>query len=318
MPLVSIIVPCYNAESWIKRSINSILTQAIYDIEVIVINDGSTDGSMQVLSELENCDKRLKVINKKNGGVSSARNTGLSLSTGDWIVFVDIDDEILNGGLGKMLNVVNDVSDIVFAGYTTNGESKVRGRNRTVTISAEKLAVELFAPTDYPYLGYPWAKLFRRSIIEKHHLRFNESIKYNEDRLFTFSYLSHIKQGVYTTEPVYDYIQHGDNAMSAINGPGYWKFETDLDAFIEMNKIAPAFESEEITRLVRLGTITSYRWNKRLNKQYGNNNSKTNQRLKKKLFSVVPRSMLVIDSLQRKYNLMKSKLYWAVVKFGIK
>lgn len=316
MPQVSVIVPCYNAERWIRKCVTSLLNQQIRDIEIIVINDGSTDRSREILLKLQKEDSRLKVIDKTNGGVSSARNLGLTLASGEWISFVDIDDEIFSDGIVKMLSVAIKDSEIVFAGYTTNGKRINRGIDRTAECSSEQLARELFEPSDYPYLGYPWAKLFRRSVIEQNNIRFNENIIYNEDRLFTFTYLACISRGVYTTEPVYNYIQHDDNAMSAINGPNFWKFETDLDAFVEMNKIAPAFNSPEITRLVRLGTIASYKWNRRLNKTYGNDNKARKKRLKKKLVSVVPLNLIYQESFTRTIKHIKSINYRVVKRLS--
>ncbi|MDE6339933.1 MAG: glycosyltransferase [Muribaculaceae bacterium] len=318
MPIVSVIVPCYNGERWIRRCIASVLKQTIQDIEVIVVNDGSVDDTMSILAELQNLDSRVKVIDKVNGGVSSARNLGLLSAQGEWITFVDVDDEIVVDGIAKMLNLVTDDTEIVFAGYTKNGNIMHRGGDRTILSSNLALAKELFAPTDYPYLGNPWGKLFLRSIIEKHNIRFNESIKYNEDRLFTFKYLSYVKQGIYTTEPVYEYYLHGENAMAAIHGPNYWKFETDLDAFVEMNKIAPAYHSSEIIQLVRMGTIESYQWNLNLNIKYDNNNKATNRRLKKKLLSAMPRGFLFKVYCNQKYINLKIKLYPLAVKIGIK
>lgn len=309
MPLVSVIVPCYNAERWIYKSLSAILHQSVTDIEVITVNDGSTDKTSAILKEISKEDSRLKVIDKPNGGVSSARNVGLNVARGEWITFVDIDDIIISDGIEKMTDVCSEDTDIIFAGYNVNGEIKYSGKDKQRELSNTEFAKELFKPTDYPYLGYPWAKLFKLSVINNHGIRFDEKVFYNEDRLFTLNYLSHIHKGTYITIPVYNYIQHGDNAMSAINGPSYWKFETDLDAFVEMNKIAPRFNSSEITRLVRLGTITSYHWNRRLNKEFGNNNKATNIRLRKKLLTVVPRRFVYRMTFVRYYNRIKSKLY---------
>ena len=106
--------------------------------------------------------------------------------------------------------------------------------------------------------------------------------------------------------------------MAAIEGPNFWKFETDLDAFLEMNKIAPTYNSAEIIRLARLGTIASYNWNRRLNKKYGNNNKTTNTRLRKKLLSAVPRGFLFEVSCRNKYNKLKARLYSLAIKIGVK
>lgn len=321
-PLVSIIIPCYNAEKWVSRGLESLLNQAFDDIEIIAINDGSTDNTEIVLKNFSEQDERIRIICQNNRGVSAARNIGLEVANGEWIMFFDIDDSIMERSLSILTDIIaqQEEIDFVMAGYiiTRAGVQSPVPRFRNTQYSNIDFCKELFSPTDYPYQGYICSKLYRRSIIEKHNIRFNEAIKYNEDRLFTFTYLSHIKRGIYTTEPVYNYIQHGDNAMSAINGPNFWRFETDLDAFLEMNRIAAAFKSREITQLVRLGTISSYNWNRRLNKQYGNNNPETNRRLKKKLFSAVPRLFMFQSFCRNEYYKIKSRLYSLAVKIGVK
>lgn len=292
-PLISIIVPCYNGKEYIEGCIRTLKNQTFVDFEVLIVNDGSNDGSDVILERMTKDDERFRILHKKNGGVSSARNLGLDKAKGQYITFVDIDDELYSDGLETMLKVINSDSDIVFAGYDSNEDSKKTNPRLTKPLSNKALASELFQPTYFTYIGYPWAKLYKRSIIEHSNIRFDKSISYNEDRLFTLTFLSHAQKGVYTTIPVYNYIQRGAGAMAAINGPNYWKFETDLDAFVEMNEIVRSFNSPELTDLVRQGTISSYRWNKRLNMQYGNNNADTNQRLRKKLMMTLPKSYLL-------------------------
>lgn len=309
VPKVSIIVPCYNSAKFINSCIKAIAGQAYKDYELILVNDGSTDGTAEILDSLP--EGNIRVIHKPNGGVSSARNAGLEVAKGEWIMFVDVDDKIKSDGLESMLSLASNDCDIVFAGYEMYDNKELKNKIPTLRESVAMplmLARELFAPTDYNYLGFPWAKLFRRSVIEDKHIRFNEAIKYNEDRLFTFTFLSYAKKGAYTTKPVYEYNLHGGNAMAAIEGPNFWKFETDLDAFVEMSNIAPRFNSTEITRLVRLGSITSYRWNQRLNRQYDNNNAETNTRLKAKLYSVITRQFWLLFRLSETKAAIKYKL----------
>lgn len=287
---VSIIVPCYNAAKHIHTCLTSIMNQTFTDYELIFVNDGSSDETPGILDDIAGLSNRLRVLHKENGGVSSARNAALDIANGEYVTFVDVDDRLTNTGLDTMMRLMSDDKDVVFAGYTRI-EDGYHFRQPEVTVreySRLELVRELFAPTDYNYLGFPWAKLFRRSVIENHHIRFDEKITYNEDRLFIFNYLAYARGGVYTTTPVYEYYLHGGNAMAAIYGPNYWKYETDLDAFVKMNRIVPMFQSKEVERMVRCGTIASYRQNIGLNRQYGDNSSETNNRLRRKLVSAVP------------------------------
>lgn len=282
-PKVSIVIPCYNAEKYIARCLNSVFAQTFEDFEAIVVDDGSSDSSLEVLSGFK--DTRLKVVGKINGGASSARNAGLDIARGEWIAFVDIDDSLKPDALDSMLRLAQDRCDVVFAGFEKYENGMLKNRIpelRERPATPLELARELFAPSDYSYLGFPWGKLFRRSVIEENHIRFDETIKYNEDRLFTFTFLSVARGGFYTTCPVYEYYLHGSNAMSKIEGPDFWKFETDLDAFIKMYGIAKAFKSKKLVRLVGRGTKNSYLENCRLNAKYGAHSPETRRRLLKK------------------------------------
>lgn len=308
-PKVSIIVPCYNAEKFIATCIEAIQAQTLEDFEIIFVNDGSDDNTAIILDAI-NSDM-IKIVHKSNGGVSSARNAGLDVARGEWVTFVDADDKLMVAGLDTMLRLATNDCDAVFAGYKMyeNGVlKKPIPALREADATTLELARELFAPTDYHYLGFPWGKLFRRSVIEYNHIRFNEAIKYNEDRLFTFIFLSFARQGAYTTEPVYEYYLHGGNAMAAIEGPNFYKFETDLDAFVEMSKIAPRFNSREITKLLQLGTWVSFRWNRRLNRQYGGNRYSTNRRLYKKFRQVVPLNVYLYYKLANIKAIILNKL----------
>ncbi len=258
-----------------------------------MVNDGSIDGTGVVLDNLAYGDCRIKVIHKNNGGVSSARNAGLDVAQGEWVTFVDADDLTKPDTLETLYRLTSVDCDIVFAGFEIYRDGKLthfipelKESNKT----SLELAKELFAPSDYSYQGYICSKLYRREIIKKHNIRFNGNIRYNEDRLFTFTFLSYARKGAYTTKPVYEYYLHGGNAMSAIEGPNYWKFETDLDAFIEMTNIAPKYNSSELLYLVRLGAIASYKRNRNLNKRFGGDSRNVNRRLKCKLRSAVPLS----------------------------
>lgn len=112
MPLVSIIVPIYNAEKTLRRCIDSILSQTFSDWELLMIDDGSTDQSGTICDQYAIKDKRIKVFHKKNGGVSSARNLGLDNARGEWITFVDADDQIISNSLNYFFYI--DITDDLF------------------------------------------------------------------------------------------------------------------------------------------------------------------------------------------------------------
>ena len=117
-PLVSIIIPVYNVEKYLRKGLDSIINQTYKNTEIILVNDGSTDISGKICDEYATLDSRITVIHKQNGGVSSARNRGLDIATGEWVLFVDADDTLPNDALNYFAEVVsiNDI-DMVLGGY---------------------------------------------------------------------------------------------------------------------------------------------------------------------------------------------------------
>lgn len=319
MPSVSIIIPCYNSESFIKNCLESLLSQEYTDFEVLLVNDGSTDSTGTIIDEYSKRDCRFKAIHKQNGGVSSARNAGLNAARGEWICFVDSDDILKPDALNVMLASAGEDCDITFAGfeiYKNNRLSNTIPCLRTSQMNKLDFAKELFTPSDYYYQGFICSKIYKREIIEKYHIRFDEKIIYNEDRLFTLSYIAHIKKGFYTTQPVYEYYINGNNAMSSIKGPSYWKFETDLDAFIKMNSIIAGFGCEDLCGIVRQQTYNSYRYNRWLNKKYGNNDRTATKRLKSKILTVLaPQQFFLMES-RHHISTFKSLVYNSYRRFA--
>ena len=123
MPLVSFIIPTYNTEKYIKATVYSILNQSYEDIEIIAVNDGSTDKSLEILNDIENNDNRLKIINTKNQGVSSARNTGIDNANGEWVYFIDSDDLLLPDALSVLLKHKDDDIDIIMTEIIKSNET---------------------------------------------------------------------------------------------------------------------------------------------------------------------------------------------------
>ena len=238
-PKISIIVPVYNTEKYLRQCVDSILNQSFKDFELLLIDDGSKDASGTICDEYATKDKRVRVWHQENQGVSVARNVGLEHAQGEWIYFPDSDDIIVEDAFETMIKMVSDSVDYVMCGYEVYDENgnctyAITERNQRV-ITREEALVEMFAPTDYRYQGYLWNKLFRASIIKDNHLRFVKGIKFNEDRLYDVEYLCRIKGNVvYSTTPVYQYIERSNSAMSSLTQRFNPYFLTDLDAFVKM------------------------------------------------------------------------------------
>ena len=201
-PLVSLIVPVYKAEATLKRCVDSIINQTIRDWELLLIDDGSPDSSGDLCETYASIDKRIAVIHKKNGGVSSARNIGLDNAKGHYISFIDADDYIAVDFLEKMLEYTP--TDMVICGFENNRNHSFRPDFKTINLSQDKEELNNLFRIPY-YLDTPWCKLFKSSIINKHTLRFDRDVKLTEDTLFCYEYISKIQTVVVISKSLYTY-----------------------------------------------------------------------------------------------------------------
>ena len=143
MPKISIIIPLYNKEKIVQRSVNSVLCQSVSDFELIIVDDGSTDNSLSVVKSIK--DNRIHIIEQENGGPSKARNTGVKHAKGEWILFLDADDELLEGALEHLLSLTsnhhnaNIIDGSFVVKYPTKEDSK------TLTTKLLKTTIRLFS-----------------------------------------------------------------------------------------------------------------------------------------------------------------------------
>lgn len=185
-PKVSIIIPVYNAEETIQRCIESVICQTEKNWELLLIDDGSHDGSRDICVSYVKSDTRISVIHKENGGVSSARNAGLNVAKGEYITFIDADDYIKETFLEKML--AHSPADLIICGfYNPQGKDFVPNEfNGNIALNGEFLKKLIEDPF---YLDTPWCKLFKRNIIRKTRLSFDEDLRLSEDTLFSYQYI---------------------------------------------------------------------------------------------------------------------------------
>ena len=250
MPKVSIIIPVYNTEEYLAACIESVRSQSFKDFEVLLVDDGSTDGSGQICDEFVQKDNRFIVFHKENGGVSTARNLGLDNARGEWVYFVDSDDEILPGGLQTLVDCVSDDVDIVLGGYERydeDGENIYKIGDRVVTmLDKEESLSTLYEGHGkyYDYLTYGCIRLLRNSIIQEQNLRFITSLRNKEDTLFLTQYICR-STGItrFTTAPVYKYNRRSNSAMGKARNGFDYQYVDSLYALIEMKKEIARFYS---------------------------------------------------------------------------
>ncbi len=204
---LSIIIPVYNAEDYLDRCLESIFEQSFPSYEVILVDDGSTDSSALICDRYSATDPRFRTIHKENGGVSSARNAGINLAKGEYLMFVDSDDALLPDALDRMMEgVVNE--DVVIGGYTVfiggvPGKEVLPRRNRSYKGEDMNSFYHDNIRKNCEMLDAPWSKMFRRKTVGD--LRFNEELSYAEDKLFVFSFLARCHSAYTCDVPVYAY-----------------------------------------------------------------------------------------------------------------
>ena len=178
--MISVIVPVYNTVNFIDACLTSIINQSYRNIEIIVVDDGSTDGAGKKCDDFAVIDKRIKVFHIINGGVSKARNYALERASGDYIYFCDSDDLLYEDCLETLVKSMDDSIDCSVGGYIiTDSTGKKIAENQTYKesfISIEDTLVDFYEPVYKRFNGYIWNRLFKRSIIQENDIRFKENI----------------------------------------------------------------------------------------------------------------------------------------------
>ncbi len=211
-PKVSVIVPIYNTEKYLSNCLNSITSQTHQNLEIILVDDGSTDKSSQIADDYAKKDKRIKVIHQKNAGQSAARNTGIKKATGEYISFVDSDDQIEPEFVSSLLKLYDGKTSIAVCGHQYRrlkentsknlyqSELKSRGKNETKKAYIVKLLVKdgrMYSCNN---------KLFKAEYIKDNDILFDTSINFAEDTKFVLEYLNHAKGEIaYDMTPLYVY-----------------------------------------------------------------------------------------------------------------
>lgn len=195
-PLISIIVPVYNTESYLRNAIDSVLRQEYKNWELILVDDGSTDGSGRICDEYSENDPRVRVIHKPNSGVSDTRNKGLDMAKGEWIFFLDSDDELYPYSLSSLLKCSYDC-DMVVSVYKLNvidpkriSQNRLRKSRRSINgyVDSEGFLLHLIN-TKYLFSATVFPKLYKNKILKDNNLRFSQNIYYAEDQLFVAKYI---------------------------------------------------------------------------------------------------------------------------------
>lgn len=210
-PLVSIIVPVYNVEAYLPACLDSLRAQTYPDFEALLVNDGSTDASLALCQAAERADPRFRVFDKPNSGVSDSRNLALDHAKGKYLQFLDSDDSLTPDATATFVAQAEATgADLVISHfYRVAGERAVpRGHIREEAILTRREFAQhmVKAPANF-YYGVLWNKLYRRSLVESHRLRFEREMSWCEDFLFNLEYIKYARLIAAVPKPLYRYVK---------------------------------------------------------------------------------------------------------------
>ncbi|NLC26108.1 MAG: glycosyltransferase [Fastidiosipila sp.] len=257
---VSIIVPIYNEENTLERCLNSLHKQTFSDYEVLLINDGSTDSSLEICEKYEKLDERFKIFSRENAGPSAARNLGIDRASGEFIYFVDADDHIEHTAIEKMYDEAKYwKADVTICGFYRITDKKIKiheypyARGLHEGESCRRIAIDLLDNMSPPYLPpYAWIRMIRADVLKKHHLRFAEKVKRNEDYLFATELHFRIDRLFIIDEPLYNYIESKDS-ITINYVRDYWSMARHIyhELFEKLPREAEIFEKLDLMLIKR-------------------------------------------------------------------
>jgi len=228
--LISVIVPVYNVEKYLTRCIESIINQTYKNLEIILVDDGSTDGSAFICDEYAKNDLRIKVIHKKNGGVSLARNTGLDVVSGEYIMMIDADDYLALDAAEHLMKLTNRYNltsgnDIIQFRYAEVKEDEAAGELDRTLVAEDLCSTKDFFNKAYEIGGEavsPCSKLYGAKLFSN--LRYKEGIRY-EDEYMSTKMLPIVNRIIYTNDILYFYVMHEESFINSVFSP------VKMDAF---------------------------------------------------------------------------------------
>ena len=267
-PKISVIIPVYKVEPYIRQCLNSVVNQTYTNLEIIIIDDGSPDNCGEICDEYERKDNRIQVIHKENGGLSAARNDGLRHATGEWISFVDSDDwcelDMYEKAIVKGEESNADI--VIFSLYheTMKGQRRVHSFSSDFITSDKKIISQMqLSALDSKYAplstskewgqGLPWDKLFKRALIVDNHLFFAENVKANEDVIFNIHAFQYAEKIAFIDLPLYHWRM---NPTSIGHKYTPDRVEIDREIYKELNAIGRKYNlSEEYYQAVNIKMV---------------------------------------------------------------
>lgn len=249
MPTISVIIPIYNAEPFLPACLDSVLAQTYSDLEIILINDGSTDGSGCICDRYAAMDSRIRVVHQENGGVSQARNRGLELASGELVSFIDSDDTMEPDMYELLVRIMDENhADISHCGYKRFDKNcllvrEVNGTHRQFVQTNEEAIVCMLRGLYFS--NALWNKLYRRHVLDG--IRFREDLKNNEDVLFNVHAFRQATKTVFIDEGKYHYFDRPTSACNQIKAR-----KQELDAIAASEEMLELVQGPQARQVVQL------------------------------------------------------------------
>ena len=230
---ISIIIPVYNAASYLERAMESLIKISIKEVQFICVDDGSTDCSPAILNEYASKDERFITIGQEHQGVSAARNRGLAAAEGTYIMFMDADDCFVLENMNRIKQYLDEGTDIFLFPHIMCTDGKEE-RCLLPTVAQCKNVEELKkAAVESKEINSVWGKVYRRKVITEHKLFFRQGIKMGEDLIFNLQYLCCIRTFMYCNAPLYVYHIHDGSVTTSFDNS---RFRDLLEVYKEMEK----------------------------------------------------------------------------------
>lgn len=237
---ISVILPVYNAEKFINRCIESMLNQTFSRFELIIINDGSMDSSLEICKMYEARDNRIRLFSNENKGVSFSRNFGIKKSRGKYVYFIDSDDWIESNTFETMYELAKDGADLVIGGATYEYISDKAIKK----VIPEKTKEEYFWISKKNLVSFIWNKLYKKEIIVKNNIEFPTDLKLGEDLLFNFTFSLQCNEIIVFSKANYHYILHETNSV--------YKLDNRSDIFKVLKRILVEIDKEDKKKKILL------------------------------------------------------------------
>ena len=226
---VSVVMPCYQNAETLTASVRSLQAQTVSDWELIAVDDGSRDRTLEVLRSLAQEDARIRVMHQENGGVSAARNAGMDAARGEWVFFLDADDLLIPDALETLLDMTSDALDVVCGAYTIRYANENNRVETHVCADGDLQTVMESLIRGDSALNSMCARLYRRSVLEVYGIRAPLGVKIGEDVLFNLAFFARARAYAMSEKVVYIYELGGDSAMMRAKSSVYLNSQAMLD-----------------------------------------------------------------------------------------